>query len=46
VAEIIKAKKEDLGLPARGRISVEDRQRLDSAVEKEMKKEKIFPPKA
>lgn len=45
VAEMFRVKKAELGLPARGRITEEDKAKLDAAVEKELKKQKIAAPK-
>lgn len=45
VAEITKAKKAEMGLPPRGRIPQAEQVKLDHAIEKELKAQKIYPPK-
>lgn len=43
-AEIVKAKKNELGLAPRGRLRPNDQEKLDKAVERELKKQKLEPP--
>ncbi|MCL5269277.1 MAG: hypothetical protein M1457_01670 [bacterium] len=43
-AEIVKAKKDELGLAPRGRLRDDDQEKLDRAVEKELKRLKLAPP--
>lgn len=42
--DIFKAKKEELGLPWKGKIKDEDKDRLEKAVDKELKRLKLAPP--
>lgn len=46
VAELYREKKAELKLPARGRITEDDKAKLDTAIERELKKQKITAPKA
>lgn len=43
-AEIVKAKKSELGLAPRGRLRPDDQEKLDKALERELKKQKLEPP--
>lgn len=45
LAEITKAKKGELNLPSRGRLTADDKAKLETAIEKEIKKQKIVAPK-
>lgn len=46
MAEITKSTKEKLGLAARGRLRPEDQAKLEDAIDREIKKQKLTAPKA
>lgn len=46
IAEVTKSTKESLGLASRGRLKPEDQSKFEKALDAEIKRLKLFPPKA